>query len=123
MLRSIIRSYATALFLSFRGKVDITKKVSLRTYEQTYAVPQTEARYKIKVSETEFVIKYKFLFLKISRKIYQADLTYSSQGRADVKYIAHYPALTLLGAIDPLYPMSIVASLHLDAFMEMEKVQ
>ena len=123
MLRSIIRSYTTALLLSFRSKVDIRKNISSRVYEQTYAVPQTEDRYKIKVSETEFVVHYKFLFIKINRKIYQADLTYSSAGKEDVQFTAHYPALPLLGAFDPLYPMSIVASLHLDAFLEMEKTQ
>ena len=57
------------------------------------------------------------------QEIYQADLTYSSVGKEDVQFTAHYPALTLLGAFDPLYPMSIVASLHLDAFLEMEKTQ
>ena len=123
MLRSILRSYITALFLSFRHKVDIRKNISSRVYEQTYAVPQTDEQYKIKVAETEFVLKYKFLFFKINRKVYQADLTYSRVGEEDVQYTAHYPALTFVGVFDPLYPMTIVASLHLDTFLEMEKTQ
>ena len=123
MLRSILRSYITALFLSFRHKVDIRKNISSRVYEQTYAVPQTDEQYKIKVAETEFVLKYKFLFFKINRKVYQADLTYSRVGEEDVQYTAHYPTLTLAGVFDPLYPMTIVASLHLDTFLEMEKTQ
>lgn len=121
MLRSIIRAYATAIFLSLRGSVNIRKNFTARVYEQTYAVPETDDRYKIKVSETEFTIKYKFWFFKINRKAYHAELTYSRPGKEDVVFTDDYPDLTLFGGLDPLYPMSVVASLHLDTFLDMEK--
>lgn len=128
MFRSIIRSYITALFLIFKNRTDITRKVSSRIYEQSWIIPASAEQYSIRVTETQYRLRHRWGIVPVERKIYRADLVFTPVDRPEVTFTDHYPELTYwgaflisLGILDPLYPMSLIATEHFDNFLKMEQ--
>lgn len=121
MLRSLLRLFISSLFLTIRRRVDVTKIVDNHVYEQTYDVLTMNAQYKIRISETIYLINYNSWFLPtLQRRIYKADLNYLVCGEVAKVYVEHYPRLGWGFALDPLYPLVVVAHKHLDNFLTME---
>lgn len=122
MLRSLFRLLLSSIYLSFRQNVTVSREPDKYVYEQTYRVSEINAEYKIRISETLFVVDYNFRLLpKLKRVIYDADLTYIVNGVVSKKFRAQYPRLTLGGGLDPLYPLAVVASTHLETFLTTEE--
>ena len=122
MLRSILRLFITSIFLSFRRHVDATKIDDNHVYEQTYEVLTLSAQYRVRVSETLYLINYNNWFLPtVKRRIYKADLKYLVNGKVVNVFTDYYPRLGLeVIALDPLYPLVVVAHKHLDIFLTKE---
>lgn len=122
MLRSLFRLFLSSIYLTLRQNVTVSRLPDKYVYEQTYRVPDINAEYNIRISETLFIINYNFrLFPKLKRVIYDADLTYIVNGVVSKKFRAQYPRLTMGGGLDPLYPLAVVASTHLETFLSTEE--
>lgn len=122
MLRSLFRLFLSSMYLSFRQNVTVSCVEDNYVYEQTYRVSDINAEYKIRISETLFTVNYNLLILpNLKRVIYDADLTYIVNGVVSKKFRAQYPRLTLGGDLDPLYPLAVVASTHLEIFLTTEE--
>lgn len=121
MLRSLMRLFISSIFLSIRRNVDVTTILDNHVYEQTYDVLTMNAQYKVRISETIYLINYNSWFIPtIRRRMYKADLNYFVNGKVAKVYTEHYPRLTLLGGLDPLYPLVVVAHKHIDNFLTLE---
>lgn len=122
MLRSLLRLFITSIFLSIRRHVDVTKIDDNHVYEQTYEVLTLGVQYKVRVSETLYLINYNNWFLPtVKRRIYKADLKYLVNGKVVKAFTDYYPLLGLgVMALDPLYPLLMVAYKHLDIFLTKE---
>lgn len=122
MLRSILRLFITSIFLSIRRHVDATKIDDNHVYEQTYEVLTLGVQYKVRVSETLYLINYNNWFMPtIKRRIYKADLKYLVNGKVVKAFTDYYPLLGLkVIALDPLYPLVVVTHKHLDNFLTKE---
>ena len=122
MLRSLLRLFITSIFLSVRQYVDVVKIDDNHVYEQTYEVLTLSAQYKVRVSETLYLINYNNWFLPtVKRRIYKADLKYLVNGKVVKAFTDYYPLLGLgVMALDPLYPLVMVAYKHLDIFLTKE---
>ena len=122
MLRSLLRLFITSVFLSIRRHVDATKIDDNHVYEQTYEVLTLSAQYRVRVSETLYLINYNNWFLPtVKRRIYKADLRYLVNGKVVNVFTDYYPRLGLrVIALDPLYPLVVVAHKHLDNFLTKE---
>ena len=104
MLRSLLRLFITSVFLSIRRHVDATKIDDNHVYEQTYEVLTLSAQYRVRVSETLYLINYNNWFLPtVKRRIYKADLKYLVNGKVVNVFTDYYPLLGLgVMALDPL---------------------
>jgi hypothetical protein len=102
--------------------VDATKIDDNHVYEQTYEVSTLGVQYKVRVSETLYLINYNNWFLPtVKRRIYKADLKYLVNGKVVKAFTDYYPLLGLgVMALDPLYPLLMVAYKHLDIFLTKE---
>lgn len=122
MFRSLIYLLITSIFIAFRKNVIVKQYPDHNQYSQTYDVPAISAQYIIHVSETLVVIDYRFWFIpKIKRYIYRADLKYLIDGVLDKEYIQHYPRLVLGRVMDPIYPLVVVSSTHMENFLTKEQ--
>lgn len=122
MLRSLIYLLITSFYISFRKNVDVKQKQDNHVYEQTYDVPLIDAKYIVRVSETVFTINYNFWFIpSVKRCIYRADLTYKVNGVIKNVFTAYYPSLIKGNSVDPLYPLVVVSSTHLENFLTKEQ--
>ena len=122
MLRSLLRLFISSIFLSIRRKVNVDSIVDNHVYEQTYDVIAMGVRYKFRISENIYLINYNCWFLPtLKRKIYKADLKYLVNGKVVNVFTDYYPRLGLrVIALDPLYPLVVVAHKHLDNFLTKE---
>lgn len=121
MMRSLLRLYVVSIFMSFRRHVKIDRKDS-RIYEQTFRVSAEHKEYKIRVSETYFIIQYHRWLPKIKRRFYKAELFYLINGLVEHNFIEHYPDVTFGPTCDPLYPLGVIAQVHWDAYLLKENI-
>ncbi len=124
MLRSLLRLFITSIFLSIRTGMWMRRRLMIITFMNRLM------KYRLWVYSIKFgfpkrytLINYNNWFLPngLNVEIYKADLKYLVNGKVVKAFTDYYPLLGLgVMALDPLYPLLMVAYKHLDIFLTKE---
>ncbi|BDH16625.1 MAG: hypothetical protein [Bacteriophage sp.] len=119
---TLLKVLASAIYAHFRRNATIHEIMNHRVFKQTFKVCQTNTNYQVTVEECLYIVDYKRWWIpKLKRQLYKATLEQLHVDEAlNRRVIGYYPLLTYDGIYDPLYPLSIVASKHIETHINSE---